>query len=103
MRYTIEHDLGQTRAKEVALAAWDSYCKRFENYRPSLEWREDQVAQIGFSAKGIRIEATIRINPKSIEVELSVPLLLRPFTKRAISVVEREIGDWIAKAKQGSI
>ena len=101
MQHTIEHDLGQDRAKEVALAAWEDYSKRFDKYHPSLEWRDENVAHVGFSAKGIRVEAIITINPTSIGVELSaVPLLLRPFKKRAISVVEREVADWIAKAKQ---
>ena len=103
MQHTIEHDLGQKRAKEVALAAWESYGKRFDKYHPRLEWRDDTVARVGFSAKGIRVEATITINPKSIGVELSVPLLLSPFKKRAIFLVEREIAEWIAKAKQGVI
>jgi hypothetical protein len=103
MQHTIEHDLGENRAKQVALAAWESYRKRFDKYRPSLEWKDDTVAQIAFSAKGIRVEVTIRINPKTIVVEPLVPLLLRPFKKRAISVVEREVADWIAKAKQGII
>ncbi len=103
MRHTIEHDLGESRAKEVALAAWESNRKRFDKYGPSLEWKGDSVARIGFSAMGIRVEATITINPKSIDVELSVPLLLRPFKKRAVTVVEREVADWIAKAKQGAI
>lgn len=103
MQHTIEHDLGEKRAKQVALQAWESYRQRLEKYRPSLEWKNDTVAQIAFSAKGIRLEATIHFNPTTILVQLSLPLLLRPFKRRAISVVEREVADWVAKAKQGII
>ena len=37
------------------------------------------------------------------ELELDVPLLLRPFRAKAIEVLEQEVRAWIEKAKRGEL
>ena len=39
----------------------------------------------------------------SIELELDVPFLFRPFRKQAIRVIEEEVQEWIEKAKAGDL
>jgi len=58
---------------------------------------------IAFSAKGIKLKGTLEILPKAIEMDLDVPFLLKPFKKKAISVIDEETKKWIAKAKAGEI
>ncbi len=103
MKHSVPHDLGVERAKKVTESAWASYSKKFSEYSPSLNWQSDTKAQIGFRAKGISLDGAIEIREKSIDLELEVPFLLKPFRGKAISVIEGEIQEWIGKAKAGAI
>lgn len=103
MKHSVPHDLGKERAKQVTNAAWNSYSERFTKYSPTMTWISEEVAQIGFTAKGMSLEGTIKLEPNSIDLKLDVPFLLRPFQRMAIGVIEQEIRVWIEKAKNGEI
>ena len=68
-----------------------------------MNWVSDDRADIGFVAKGISLNGSIEVRDSSIELELDVPFLLRPFKGVAIGVIEEEIQAWIAKCKAGDI
>jgi len=53
--------------------------------------------------KGMALRGALEVLPTAIELDLEVPFLLRPFKGQAISVIEGEIKDWIAKARTGAI
>jgi hypothetical protein len=103
MKHTIEHDLDMATAKKVTDRAFAEYGSRYPGYEPTLRWTNDRHADISMSAKGVKLGGEMVIAEKSISVELDVPFLLRPFQKKAIEVIEREVKVWIEKARNGQI
>jgi hypothetical protein len=99
MKHSVPHDLGQERAKKVTEQALGSYAAKFAKYAPKTTWTGDNKAQISFSVKGMTLNGAVEIKDKSIDMELDVPFLLRPFQGQAISVIEGEIKEWLAKEK----
>jgi len=103
MKHVVTHGLGFDTAKKVAEHAMDSYKQRFSQYSPSARWVDDKRADITFNVKGVSLSGSLEVNDKDIEMELEVPFLLRPFKGKALSVIEEEIKNWVAKAKAGEI
>ncbi|HEY3233464.1 MAG TPA: polyhydroxyalkanoic acid system family protein [Polyangiaceae bacterium] len=103
MRHAVPHDLGKEKAKKATEAAFAAYTARFAEYNPQSKWVSDERADISFKVKGFTLKGSMMVLPKSIEMELNVPLLLRPFKKVALSVIEKEIRKWVDKAKRGEV
>ena len=103
MKHQIAHDLDEKTAKEVAVRAFEAYQKRFADYHPTLRWANDKNANIEFSVKGLKLQGSIGIQPKAIELELEVPFVFRLFKNKAVDVIEREVRIWIEKAKRGEL
>jgi len=103
MKHVVSHDLGHARAKQVAQAAFDSYTAKFSQYKPKAVWRDERHADIGFNVKGMALSGTMEVNDTSISMDLEVPFLLRPFKGVALGVIEKEIQEWIQKAREGQL
>ena len=103
MKHAVVHDLGQDLAKKVAESAFASYAKKFEKYSPKADWVTPKRANISFSVKGMTLTGTLEVSASTIEMDLDVPFLLKPFKGTAISVIEGEIREWIEKARAGEI
>lgn len=99
MKHTVPHDLGQERAKKITESALSTYAAKFAKYSPKTSWTSASRAEIAFSVKGMSLKGSVEVLEKSIELELDVPFLLRPFQGQAISVIEGEIKEWLAKEK----
>ena len=99
MRKVIEHPLTEERARQTIAAALEEYGTRFARYHPELVWETKDRARISFRAKGISLSGNIELAPGKLVVDFEVPFLLRPFTGKAVEVVEREIGRWVQKAQ----
>lgn len=99
MKHSIAHDLGQKKAKQTINAAHKTYAKKYAKYKPKLRWASTNKAELSFVAAGMTVNATADVQPKSIELEVKLPFLLRPFQSKATQVIEREIQDWLRKAK----
>lgn len=99
MKHSVSHDLGQERAKKVTESALASYAEKFAKYSPKTTWTGPNKAQISFSVKGMTLTGGVEIKDRSIDLELDVPFLLRPFQGQAISVIEGEIKTWLDKEK----
>ncbi len=99
MKHSVPHDLGQERAKKVAESALGSYVEKFSKYSPKTSWTSPTRAQISFSVKGISLSGSVDVKERSIDLDLDVPFLLRPFQGQAISVIEGEIKEWLVKEK----
>jgi Putative polyhydroxyalkanoic acid system protein (PHA_gran_rgn) len=99
MKHTVSHDLGQERAKKVTESALSTYTEKFAKYSPQTTWTSPSKAQISFTVKGMSLKGGVEVKDKSIELELDVPFLLKPFQGQAISVIEGEIKEWLAKEK----
>lgn len=103
MKHEVPHDLELPVAKRCVDKAFESYSARFADYSPTMIWASDRVANVGFSAKGIKLKGSIEIMPRAIGLDLDVPFLLRVFKNRALEIIENEIRMWVGKAKAGEI
>jgi len=101
MKHQIAHDLDSNLAKEAAVRAFEAYQKRFASFSPTMDWEGERKARIGFSIKGVKLEGSIDILPRAIELDLNVPFLFRPFKGKAIEAIDREVRTWLTKAKNG--
>lgn len=103
MKHSVSHDLGAEKARQVAEAAFASYKAKFESYHPVATWVSDRRAEIGFSIKGMSLNGVMEVSATTIDMELDVPFLFRPFRGTALAMIEKEINAWIAKARAGEI
>ena len=103
MKKEIAHGLSDELARKTADCAFETYRQQFARFEPTLVWSSSRRAELTFSAKGITLNGLIELAPGTIAVDLKVPLLLRPFQKRAIAVIERELQLWIERAKNGQL
>ena len=103
MKHEVAHNLSIPLAKAVVDKAFDSYSERFAEYKPTLTWTEDRKAKAGFSVKGFSLKGGFEIGERTIEMELDVPFILRPFRKIALEAIEKEVAIWIGKAASGEI
>lgn len=103
MKHTVTHSLGKETARKVARRAFEAYEKRFSEFSPRTSWRGEDQADISFSAKGLTLKGAVAVTDSSIDLEMDVPFLLRPFQNKAISVIEREIREWIGRAENGEV
>jgi hypothetical protein len=99
MKHSVPHDLGQERAKKVAESALSTYAQKYANYNPRVTWTDSNKAEISFKVKGMSLAGSLEVLDRSIDLDIDVPFLLRPFKSQALSVIEGEINDWIKKAK----
>lgn len=103
MKHSVPHDLGKDQARKVAEAAFQRYSERFSQYRPTCNWATPYRADIGFTAKGMHLKGGIEVGDRTIDLDLDVPFLLRPFKGVALGVIEDEIRKWIDKSRAGQI
>jgi hypothetical protein len=103
MKHEIPHDLDLALAKTVTTRAFESYRARFAEYAPKLQWIADRDARIEFTIKGLKLQGSIGVRPRSIDLDLDVPLVFRLFKNKAIEVIDKEVRVWIAKAKSGQL
>ena len=103
MKHSVSHDLGQDRAKQAAEAAIKSYTEKFAKFQPRTQWVTPQRAEISFNVKGISLSGAIEVRATTIDLDMDVPFLLRPFKNQALSVIEGEIREWIDKARAGQV
>lgn len=103
MKHVVPHDLGQEKAKQVVVAALGAYEQKFAQYNPKSNWTSERRSDLSFSVKGMTLKGTLDVGPSTIELDLDVPFLLRPFRGTALGIIEQEIGEWIKKAKSGEL
>ncbi len=101
MKYAVPHDLDLPTARKAAEKSFASYAIRFAKYQPKANWPTDTHCDVSFTVKGLKLEGTIDLEPKAIDLDLDVPFLFRPFKSRALAKIEEEIEKWIQKAKDG--
>lgn len=103
MKHKISHDLSPELSKKAAERAMESYSQKLAEYSPKVTWISADKATITFKVKGISLSGNLALVPGAIELELDVPFLLKPFQGRAIDVIDREVREWVGKAKAGEI
>src|SRR5262245_23380375 len=103
MKHSVPHDLGKEAAKKAADAAFKAYSARFAKYHPTANWSTPDRADISFTAKGMTLKGVLEVKDKSIDMDLDVPFLLRPFKDVALGAVDKEITKWVDLAKRGEV
>lgn len=103
MKHSVSHDLSFDLAKTAVVRALDSYRARFAEYEPTLRWTSDKDAEVSFAVKGMEIKGAFSVESDRIDMEIDVPLLMRPFRQKALDVIEREVGKWVEKARNGEL
>jgi hypothetical protein len=103
MEHLIAHRLDIPTAKKVTDRAFAEYKARFVQYDPTLRWVSDRRAEISFQAAGVALNGAMQIAENEIALELDVPFLLRPFKKKAIEIIDREVKRWIVEAEAGKL
>jgi hypothetical protein len=101
--HDIPHDLDMDLARLAAKKAAEAYGKRFAEYDYKAKWVSDNRVELGFTVVGKRLEGAMNIKPNCLELELEVPLMLRPFRGKAIEIIEKEARSWLDKAKRGEL
>jgi hypothetical protein len=95
VKHSVSHPLSTVDAKRAIEAAFAEYSQRFSGFAPQLQWPAPELAQVGFTALGRKIEAQVRVLDRALEVDIDVPLLARPFLGRAKAAIDREVARWV--------
>ncbi|MGB0678057.1 MAG: polyhydroxyalkanoic acid system family protein, partial [Polyangiales bacterium] len=103
MKHAVAHDLSAPLALDAARHALASYEARYAKYQPTVSWDSDALAHFSFTAKGIKLQGQLALQPQAIEITVQVPLMFRWLQKRAIEVVEQEVQMWLGRAKNGEL
>ena len=101
MKHSVPHDLEIDIARLATDAALNSYRERFSEYNPVVSWHDDKKASVSFKVKGMTLKGNFELTAAKILMELKVPLALKLFQKKALAVIEREIEQWVERARQG--
>ena len=102
-RHSIVHGLSEELARRATRAALESYRDQFPDAQPTGRWLSDDHAQVQFTVAGKTLQGDVRVGARSIDLQLDVPLVFRPFRSAAIKIIDEEIRTWIAKARQGRL
>jgi hypothetical protein len=100
MQVSLSHSLSDADARAAVERAFAHYQTRYAAYHPKMSWLDGERADVSFSAKGLSIHGTLVLLPGKITIEAKVPLLVRPFTSKAIHALESEMLKWIPDAKR---
>jgi hypothetical protein len=103
MKHVIPHDLELGLSKKAAERAFAAYAAKLAEYDPKVTWTDAMHATISFKVKGISLTGAFTIRQGAIDMDLDVPFLLRPFQGRAVEVIDREVNEWIQRARNGEL
>ena len=93
----------RARARTVVEKAYEVYKVKLADHNPTLKWKNDDEATLGFSVMGKTLEAGIRITDDEVRIEGDMPFLFRPFQGKVEKVLGSEIEKWLEKARAGEI
>lgn len=95
VRHSVKHSLEPDAIHQLIERAFSYYEGRHPKYEPRLSWLEPNKAELRFNARGLKLSARVELLPGEAQVEMDVPLLLRPFQGAARTVLDREIQRWL--------
>lgn len=104
MKYSVKHGLADpSRVRIVVEKAYTAYEERLRDYRPSIDWRAETQAAIGFTVMSQSINAVVEFDDDELRIDGKVPFLFKPFEKKIEGVLAREMDTWLEKARKGEI
>lgn len=102
-KHRIPHGLDHDLARKATQHALESYKNRFAEHNPQGRWVTDDRAELSFTVAGKTLEGVVEVEPKDIALELEVPFIFRVFKGQAMEIIEKEIREWIARARNGEL
>lgn len=103
MKHIVKHDLSPELTRKACEKAIERYTAKWQKYDAKATWVSDTHVEVAFSVKGVHPKATVDLEPGQLVMDMHVPLLLRPFKNKALSVIEQVIQKWMTKAKNGEL
>jgi hypothetical protein len=104
MKYSVQHGLpDRSRVRTVVEKAYGAYQERLSDYKPKLEWLDDERATISFSVMSQSLAANVSFDDEELRIDGKVPFLFKPFEKKIQSVLANEMEKWLVKARAGEI
>jgi len=97
----VAHGLDAAAARAAVERAFAHYKSKYAHYKPTLKWLDTARAEVAFAAKGVVVRGVLRLEAGRAVMDAKVPMLLRPFTKRAVARIEGELGKWLNGARGG--
>ena len=58
--------------------------RKFAKYSPQTRWVTENRATISLNIKGMTLSGSLEVQAHSIDLDLEVPFLLRPFKSQAV-------------------
>lgn len=101
MKHKISHTLDIRTSTAVARAAMESYRQKFAKNGVTVTWQTEQKARLSFSINGMTILGECEVLPGCIELNVEVPFALKLFERMAVTIVEKEVRDWLDRARRG--
>lgn len=103
MKHAVPHALPMNLVRRASDAALRSYQQQFPEYKPTATWVSDRRADVTFEVMGKKLQGGLDLTDRAVELELKVPMLMKPFASTALGVVEQEVKRWLDKARQGEL
>jgi Fe-S-cluster formation regulator IscX/YfhJ len=104
MKYSVQHGLpDRSRVRVVVEKAYVAYEERLSDYKPKIDWEDDDRATIGFTVMSQSIIAVVEFDDEELRIDGKVPFLFKPFQRRIESVLGNEMEKWLGKARAGEI
>ena len=98
LSHTLTHGLALEEAKQLALEAWEKNRVVFARNKPELEWRGPYSAVVKWTSRvGNRYRCSVELRDQIALLQMDIPLLARPFKDIGLAMVEKELGNWLAK------
>jgi hypothetical protein len=103
VRHTIQHDLTPEQLRLAVQKFADAYRERFASYDTQVEWRSENLVEVRFKVKGMKLSGTLELLPRELAIDMDVPFAFKLFRSRAVSAIEEEVTPWLQKAKAGEL
>ncbi len=103
MKHRIHHGLEPELARKATQHALESYKKDLAQFSPEITWTTPDTARVVFAVMGKTLEGNISVLETDVQLDLSVPFMMRPFLGQAVAMVDKEVSAWVAKARNGEL
>ena len=103
MKHSITHNLSAEQLRLAVQKFAEVYCERFRDYQTTACWLRDDLVEVRFNVKGIKLSGTLELLPREVAIEMNVPFAFALFKSRAIKAIEDEVRPWLDKAAKGEL
>lgn len=97
------HGLDFTSAQKLTHTALLDYQQRLVKYNLSVQWKDANTADVGFTVLDTRMNGQITVTPKDVEIRVDVPMKFKLFEGMAANVVAQEVRGCVDKAKLAGV